>query len=214
MSSFSRKSLGVVVLLVISIALILKIQANSAQVLKNSVDMGMVPHKIDSWEGVDIPITQDVYEILETDDILLREYRDESGYPVILLIVFSDSKRASFHPPEICYIGGGSELMGKEFEQLAFDDNSTLDTTKLVVKSGDYFTTVWYWFVVGNRKIGNYYWQQLSMLPSLFSSKKLQSSMVRISVNTNDELGKEKACEFVTSVMPYLDRIHNPMSTR
>jgi EpsI family protein len=214
MSSFSGKSLSVVVLLVISIALILKIQANSAQVLENSVDMEMVPYKIDSWEGMDIPITQDVYEILETDDILLREYRDESNYPVMLLIVFSDSKRASFHPPEICYIGGGSELMAKESDELVFDDNSTLSTTKLLVKSEDYFTTVWYWFVVGDRKIGNYYWQQFSMLPSLFSSKKLRSSMVRISVYTNDALGKEKASKFVISVMPYLDRMHDPMSTK
>jgi EpsI family protein len=214
MSSFSGKSLSVVVLLVISIALILKIQANSTQVLENSVDMEMVPYKIDSWEGMDIQITQDVYEILETDDILLREYRDESNYPVMLLIVFSDSKRASFHPPEICYIGGGSELMAKESDELVFDDNSTLSTTKLLVKSEDYFTTVWYWFVVGDRKIGNYYWQQFSMLPSLFSSKKLRSSMVRISVYTNDALGKEKASKFVTSVMPYLDRMHDPMSTK
>ena len=214
MSPFSRNSLIIVGLLVASIAIILKIQADSAQVPENSVNLEMVPYKIGSWEGMDIPLSQDVYEILETDDVLFREYRDKSDYPVLVAIVFSDSKRASFHPPEICYIGGGSELMGKNFEKLVFEDGSTLNTTKLVIKSSDHFTTAWYWFMVGDKKIASYYWQQLSMLPSLFNSKQLQGSMVRISVNTNDELGEAKASKFVASLMPYLDRIHDPMSTK
>ncbi len=213
MSPFSRNSLVIVGLLIASIVLILKIEADSARLVENTVDLDMVPYEIDSWKGVDLPLTQDVYEILETEDILLREYRDESDYPVMLLIVFSDSKRASFHPPEICYIGGGSQLMGKEFEELNFNDGSALNTTKLKVQSDGHFTTVWYWFMVGNRKIASFYWQQFSMLPSLFSSKKLQGSMIRLSVGTNEELGKEKASKFAASLMPYLDRIHDPMFT-
>ena len=172
----------VIGLLVASIALILKIQASSQQVLENSVNLDVIPQRMMSWEGKDIPMSQDVYEILETDDVIFREYRDQSGYPVVVAIIFSDSKRASFHPPEICYIGGGRELMEKKFEKLVFDDGSTLNTTKLAIKSEDSFTTAWYWFMVGERKIANYYLQQLSMLQSLFVKKPIQGAMIRISV--------------------------------
>lgn len=209
MSPFSRNSLIVAGLLAASITLILKIQADSAQVLENSVNLDVIPYKMNSWEGKDIPMSQDVYEILETDDVVFREYRDQSNYPVLVAIIFSDSKRASFHPPEICYIGGGRELMGKNFDEMTFDDSSTLNTTKLVIKSEDSFTTAWYWFMVGERTIANYYLQQLSMLQSLFVKKPIQGAMIRISVQSNDELGKEKATEFVASLMPHLDKIHN-----
>lgn len=214
MSPFSRNSLIVVCLLVASIAIILKIQADSTQVLENSVNLEVIPHKIGFWDGVDIPMSQDVYDILETDDVVFREYRDESNYPVVVAIIFSDSKRASFHPPEICYIGGGSELMEKKFEKLIFNDGSTLNTTKLAIKSDANFVTAWYWFMIGEKKIASYYWQQLSMLKNLFIKKPIQGAMIRISVDGNDALGKEKASKFAASLMPYLDNIHHSESLK
>lgn len=201
--------------MIAAITVIMKIQAASAQVRENSVNLEIIPLKMDSWVGKDIPMTQDVYEILETDDVIFREYRDQSNYPVVVAIIFSDSKRASFHPPEICYIGGGIELMDKKFDTLALGNGSKLETTVLSMKSdtesGVHWITAWYWFMVGKRNIANYYVQQLSMLQSLFSSKPIQGAMIRISVDSNDELGKEKASDFVTSLMPYLNKIHDPV---
>lgn len=201
--------------MIAAITVIMKIQAASAQVRENSVNLEIIPLKMDSWVGKDIPMTQDVYEILETDDVIFREYRDQSNYPVVVAIIFSDSKRASFHPPEICYIGGGIELMDKKFDTLALGNGSKLETTALSMKSetesGVYWITAWYWFMVGKRNIANYYVQQLSMLQSLFSSKPIQGAMIRISVDSNDEFGKEKASDFVTSLMPYLNKIHAPV---
>ena len=208
MSPFSRNSLIVVCLLAASLAMLLKIQASSAKVPQHSANLEAVPHEIDSWKGTDIPIEQVVYEILETDDILSRMYHDESGYPVRLLIVFSQNNRDSFHPPEICYVGGGTQLMEKKTEALTLSDGSSLNTTKLSVKSDDYFSTIWYWFMVGDKTIANHYWQQFYMIKSIFGENITRGAMIRISVDTNDVLGKEKASQFVSSLMPYLDDIY------
>ena len=208
MSPLSRNSLIVVCLLAASVAMILKIQASSAWVPQHLVNLEVVPHEIGSWKGTDFPIDQNVYEILETEDILSRRYQDESGYPVDLLIVFSKNNRDSFHPPEICYVGAGTELMEKKFEALTLNDGSSLNTTKLSVKADNYLINVWYWFMVGDETIANHYWQQFYLIKNIFSKDAAQGAMIRISVNTNDELAKEKASQFVSGLMPYLDDIY------
>lgn len=208
MSPFSRNSLIVTCLLAATIAMILKIQASSAQSSGSSVDLGVVPHEIDSWKGIDIPMSQDVYEILETDDVLFREYRDDSGYPIVLAVVFAQNNRDSFHPPEICYIGSGVELIEKKIESLTLSDGSSFDATKLTMKSDTDWVTAWYWFMAGDKTVANYYWQQLYLLESLFSKESFRGALVRVSVDTTDELGKEKVSQFITGLLPYLDAIY------
>lgn len=208
MSPFSRNSLIVTCLLAATLAMLLKIHASSAKVPQNLVDLAIVPYEIDSWKGTDIPIDQSVYEILETENILSRRYLDESGYSVDLLIVCAENNRDSFHPPEICYVGSGVQLMDKGIEALTLNDGSSLDTTTFTVKAETYMSTVWYWFMVGDKTIADHYWQQFHMLKEMFSKDQVQGAMIRIAVDGNDELGKEKASQFVSGLMPYLGDIY------
>lgn len=208
MSPFSRNSLIVVCLLTATIAMILKIQASSAKSPDGVVDLGIVPYEIDSWKGTDISMRQDVYEILETDDVLLREYRDESDYPVVLAIVFAQNNRDSFHPPEMCYVGAGLEIMENKFDKLNLSDGVSLETTKLAMKSDTHWVTAWYWFMAGDEVEASYYGQQLHLFKSLFSKKSFRGALVRISVNANDELGKEKVSQLVSGLLPYLNAIY------
>ena len=209
MSPFSRNSLIVVCLLAITIAIILRIQASAAQAPESVIDLGIVPYEFDSWKGTNLPVSQDVYEILETDDVLLREYRDASDYPVQLAIVFAQNNRDSFHPPEICYIGTGVELTEKKIEELHLSDGSSFSTTKLAMKSDNYWVTAWYWFMAGDKTVASYYGQQFYLFKSLFSKKSFRGALIRVSVNANDELGKEKASQFITELLPYLNNIYH-----
>ncbi len=208
MSPFSRNSLIVTCLLALTVAMLLKIHAASAKVPQDLVDLSVVPYEIDSWKGEDIPIDQSVYEILETEDILSRRYFDESGYSLALLIICAENNRDSFHPPEICYVGSGVQLIDKGAETLNLNDGSLLDTTTFAVKADTYTSKVWYWFMVGDKIIADHYWQQLHMLKEMFSKDQVQGAMIRISVDGNDELGKEKASQFVSGLIPHLDDIY------
>lgn len=208
MSPFSRNSLIVVCLLAASLATILKIQASSAKVPENLANLEIVPHEMGPWKGTDFEIDRSVYEILETEHILSRRYLDGSGFPIDLLIVFSKNNRDSFHPPEICYVGAGTELMGKSSEEFTLNNGSSLNTTKLSVKFDDHFSTVWYWFMVGDQTIANHYWQQFYLIKNIFSKDTALGAMVRVSVNTDDKIGKEKASQFISDLMPYLDNIY------
>ena len=208
MSPFSRNSLIVVCLLAAALTMILKIQASSTKASGSTVDLEVVPYEMGAWKGTDIPISQREYQILETEDVLFREYSDDSDYLIHLLIVFAQNNRDSFHPPEICYIGSGMELMEKKFEKLTLGDGSLFDTTKLDMKSDTHWTTAWYWFMAGDKTVASYYWQQLYLIQNVFSGTPFRGALIRISVNANDALGKEKASQFVTNLLPYLDDVY------
>ena len=211
MSSFSRNSLITSGILVATIAMLLQIDASSERATKDTVDLGVVPYEIGSWKGTDIPMSPDVYEILDTKDILFREYRDESDYPVVVAVVCSKSNRDSFHPPEICYIGAGFHLMEKKVETLFSNDESAMTVTRLNLKSDDNFwITAWYWFMVGDKSGASYYWQQLSLLRNIFSKKSFRGALVRVSVDGSDlkEGEKEKVSQFVSYLVPYLNKVH------
>lgn len=198
MSSFTRKSLVVVVLLVVTAICKFQLQAMLAKASVDTVDLTDIPYQVAGWSGKDFPVAEDVYEILETEDVLVREYQDAEGYPVVLAIVFADRIRGSFHPPEICYIGAGAELIGKEREQMSLSDGTLLDTNKLVVKSSEEDSlTAWYWFMAGDKSVASFYQQQLFMIKDSLAQKPLQGALIRVSVPENSELGKKKANQFI-----------------
>ncbi|MBU3933312.1 MAG: EpsI family protein, partial [Candidatus Omnitrophica bacterium] len=82
------------------------------------VRLGDIPLELGEWQGKDISISERTYEILETKDVLIREYTGARGEKVVLVIVYSGVNRGSFHPPEICYLGGGRTLLNKGLERI------------------------------------------------------------------------------------------------
>jgi len=58
------------------------------------------PLHIASWSGVDIPPDERTLEILETRNVLSREYWQSDGEKIHLLLVSSQRDRRVAHPPE------------------------------------------------------------------------------------------------------------------
>ena len=165
-----------------------------------------IPIELGSWQGKEFPVSDDVYEILETDSVFLREYRDREGYPVVLAIVFANKIRGAFHPPEICYAGSGLELAGKEVEAIDLADGTSLKANKLLLKSAprQEVVTAWYWYTAGEQATPSFYRQQLHLLKDLLLQKPLKGMLVRVSVQEHSEVGKAKAYQFMQDFGAYL----------
>ena len=207
MSSFTRNSLIVVGLLVVAFALIQWVKfsiANSeVQLVATPVN---IPFELGSWQGKEFPVSEDVYEILETDSVFLREYRDKDGYPVVLAIVFANKIRGAFHPPEICYAGSGLELVGKDVEAIDLVEGTSLRANKLLLESAprQEAVTAWYWYTAGEQAMPSFYRQQLHLLKDLILQKPLRGMLVRVSVQEHSEIGKAKAYQFMQDFGTYL----------
>lgn len=169
-----------------------------------------IPMELGEWKGKDMPITKRVYQILETEDVLMREYTNSRGEKVDLAIVYSGSSRAAFHPPEICYLGDGRELLIKNLETVESGrsgENSSLRTNKLLMKDKFGREIAWYWFTVGSKITENYYLQQCYFIWNELSRRPTGGSLIRVSARTTgsditqaDALGKD----FIKQLAPLL----------
>ena len=117
----------------------------------------------------------------------MREYVRPGGESVVLAIVHSGSDRSAFHPPELCYLGGGVELLDKSVEALELSDSFRLVANKLVMKAGDRFEVAWYWFSAGDEFTHNYYIQQYRfILNELLRRGESSGALIRVSTSVTD----------------------------
>lgn len=78
------------------------------QVMPN-IPLSRFPYQIDSWQGVDYPISETVLKVAANDDYLSRVYNDTSRRLQASLYVAytAEPRRMLGHRPRKCYAGSG-----------------------------------------------------------------------------------------------------------
>ena len=206
MSAENRRYLVVFVILLVSAFVIINLARINSGVTAD-IDLAKLPLEIGGWKGEDLDVFDDVYEILGTKDLIMREYIDKQGDSLVLAIVYSNKDRQSLHPPEYCYLGGGVELLDKSKEDVLLKGNRVLTMNKLVMKEKRGVLKAWYWYSVGNKFIDNYYFQQIYSLWNALRGKGYQGALIRVSVNGDNTALEIKAKEFIKelpSCLPWL----------
>ena len=155
------------------------------------VKLESIPLTLGEWKGEDIPIDERIYELLETKDVLMREYSNVKGERVVLAIVYSGVNRASFHPPEICYLGGGRELLKKDIENVEAGpagktSRATMQVNKLLMEDQAGKEIAWYWFSAGSRITSSYYLQQCYFIWDELRRNPQGGTLIRVSTRVAD----------------------------
>jgi hypothetical protein len=85
------------------------------------------PLLIEEWEGINLEIPN-LREYLDADVLLMRAYtRADQQQPVFLLVMHASSK-SGFHPPPICYVSMGYEVVEEEEkEKIYVSDTAWID---------------------------------------------------------------------------------------
>lgn len=206
MPNQDTKYIVVIGILLLSLLFMFHIETSKDRILPE-IDFEKIPYTIGAWKGEDLEVSQRVIEILETKDVIMRRYADDSGDSVILAIVYSGSKRESIHPPEICYLGEGVVLLAKSQENISVRDKYPLKINTLIMKKGEMTTKVWYWFLAGTQFVTNYYVQQLYFLIDAVKGGSLQGALIRVSIAGNSAKLEEKARGFIKDIYPFLKDI-------
>jgi EpsI family protein len=119
---------------------------------KDEISIKEFPYEVLGYKAEDVEITEMEYEILETRNLLLRNYKNEAGEIIQLFIVYSETNRSVFHPPEVCMIGGGIQITDKKqgevtirnneytINELFLDRSDSKDIALYVYKAGDFYT--------------------------------------------------------------------------
>ena len=142
------------------------------------------PKEIGEWKGTDLPIEENVYEILETRNLFIRDYKNAKGESVYLYIVYSEDNRKVSHPPEVCFLGSGATVVDKSSLELT----PTITASKLLIEDAKTRSIVAYWFKAGNLNTNQYIKQQLKTVFDRIAGKRTSSALIRLSTDIKNDL--------------------------
>lgn len=138
-----------------------------------------LPKTIGDWQATDIPLTKLDYEILETTNLVMRQYKDPAGTSIYLYIVYSNDNRKVVHPPEVCYMGSGATVAEKGALQIS----PRIRANKMVTESAGGRQLVAYWYKAGQFYTDNYFQNQLKIVWRRTFGKSTSAALIRVSLD-------------------------------
>jgi EpsI family protein len=163
------------------------------------------PKTIGEWTATDIPLTERDYALLETRNLIMRDYKNQKGDSIYLYVVYSEDNRKVAHPPEVCYMGSGATIVDKSTVQLT----NSIKAVKMLVEKGDAREILAYWFKAGALNTDKYLNQQLKVVFNRMLGKRTSGAMIRVSVDVKDNNQEEALTllkSFCTQIEPLLGK--------
>ncbi|MCX5704225.1 MAG: EpsI family protein [Candidatus Omnitrophica bacterium] len=147
----------------------------------SKIKMAAFPKIIGNWKSVDLSISENDYKILETRNLIMREYTNSQGDAITLYIVYSENNRKVVHPPELCLTGGGQSIEYRDSIKIG-----NIQAVKLLMEKEDFRQLVLYWFKAGNLNTDRYVKQQLKVVLDLLRGRRTSSALIRITTSVKN----------------------------
>jgi len=174
-----------------------------------STILNTLPLTVHGFAGVELPVEQSTIGILETKNVLVRDYVSPEGVHVFLSIVYYPHYRVSFHLPEGCMQGRGSVIITKGNETFDIPKRKTpVSMNSFILEQADGYEHVLYYFVTGDLITASYPEMRFHLMTEHLKRKNTGAALVRFSTRVgNRETSKrsETFKEFVahmTALLP------------
>ncbi|MFA5143008.1 MAG: exosortase C-terminal domain/associated protein EpsI [Candidatus Omnitrophota bacterium] len=149
--------------------------------MRDTTDIHSFPHTIGKWKGTDLEITEKEYQILETRNLIAREYVNQSNDKLSLFIIYSETNRSVFHPPEVCIAGGGFAIVDKQNENIE-SGKYKFSANKMLAEKGDFKELVLYAYKAGKLYTSNFYLQQAYLAIHQIFGKRVPGATIRVAI--------------------------------
>lgn len=191
-----------ILLIVTAVSLASYLPAREDSALK--IKVSDFPMQIGDWKATDIPLSEKDYQILETRNLIMRDYKNSKGDTVILYIIYSEDNRKVSHPPEVCYMGSGVTIVNKTSVNVTND----IKATRLITDNEKSRQMVVYWYKAGKLFTDKYLKQQLKIVLDRTFGKRTSGALIRISssIKDNEKETLEKLKQFAVQIEPLLDK--------
>jgi len=174
-----------------------------------------IPMQIGQWQGKDIPLEENIYEILETRSIIHRLYSSPSGENVFLSLVYYTETKVDFHAPESCLGGQGVKVTKDEKAVLLNSGGQKIQlAVNQLLRKDDNDNTLVYYFYKAGKFLGNDYIRLLLnlVLNKLLGAKVKSGALIRVSTPVARDQGGEKKAQielrnFIEELYPFLLQI-------
>lgn len=200
--------IAVIILLTVtsifSVSLFFREKASS-----DKLSIARLPYRIGEWTGRDLPVTERDYAILETRNLVAREYANPSGNKIFLFIIYSETNRSVFHPPEVCMIGDGVTITDRKTEKIEKNDKYAFLTNKLYLEKNKSKEMVLYCYKAGNFYTDNYYFQQGYLALHQIFARRVGGATIRVSMplHGNEQETTAVLKKFITETIKIVDKL-------
>ena len=170
-----------IALLAVALAMHHSIRMTQAQAVDRAAEEYVleVPSRLGEYRqyGEDQEVDERTQRVLETSNILIRNYLGRQNWPVQLTIVHAGATRRSLHFPEVCIVGAGWEIR----EQTTVPIGIMFEARKLVLVRGDQREAVLYWFKTDDHLTGNFFINSFNWARYQVTHGTTPSAMIRVS---------------------------------
>lgn len=191
----------VVVALLASTALLLQAR-HSAEVLPLRPSLDSFPHTLEGWTSSgDIPLTQDVLEVLGPGDFLLRDYQNRSQDNVYLFVAYFPSQRAgdTIHSPKNCLPGAGWSPVRADRITISVPGHKPFPANRYLIAKGNERQLVLYWYWAHDRAVASEYAAKFYLVTDSIRMNRSDGSLIRVSTALGPTQDVESAQQLLLS---------------
>lgn len=177
-------------------------------IASDKLDVHAFPMAVGQWQGRELPITEKEYDILETRNLISREYTNPSGDKLYLLIIYSETNRSVFHPPEVCMMGGGLTITDKQVDKVGLDSKA-FTTNKIFAQKGQFKEIILNSYKAGNLHTSNFYLQQTYLALHQIFGRNVPGATLRVSmaVGHSERAALATLKDFLSKSATILDKL-------
>jgi len=171
------------------------------------------PEQLGAWYGTEIPIPQDVRDVLGAGDFMLRVYRNtETRDPYVdLFVAYFPSQRAgdTIHSPKNCLPGAGWSPVESSRIQVSLSGRAPFVANRYVIAKGSERQLVLYWYWAHDRAVASEYWAKFYLVTDSMRLNRSDGSLIRVTtplrVGETTESAQERLLSFSGNVVPIIN---------
>ncbi len=184
---------------------------NSSEIIPVREPLASFPLTLGGWASSDIPLSQDVLDILGPGDFLLRDYREPGGSDVDLFIAYFPSQRSgdAIHSPKNCLPGAGWAPVSSARITLSLAGHAPFPANQYLIAKGEDRRLVLYWYWAHDRAVASEYAAKFYLVADSIRERRSDGSLIRVttSLAPNESLdsGQQRLLTLAGKVVPLVN---------
>jgi len=176
----------------------------------DTTPLASVPQEVDGWLGRDVPVEDQVAEMLRADFNVQRSYQHPHGSTIWVYVGYYGTRRGgrAEHTPPMCYRASGYRVA--ESQVLDLQDARGFRAQEMVVEDEGERRLVLYWFRSRERTgILGEFGQMIDRLRNRMTTGRADGALVRVSASVEDgnaDAVRSQLVQFAAQFDRVLDR--------
>ncbi len=169
---------------------------NRAEIIPARQPLASFPSTLGDWTSSDVPISQEVRDILGPGDFLLRDYQDPAGgADVALFIAYFPSQRSgdAIHSPKNCLPGAGWVPVRSDRISVAVPGHAPFMANRYLIAKGENRQLVLYWYLAHDRAVASEYAAKFYLVADSIRERRSDGSLIRVTTGLANNESLESA---------------------